>query len=61
MYSAHNERKIFIAKRFIRTLNNKIYNYMTSISKNFCIDKLDDTANKYNNMYHSIFKMKPID
>ena len=61
MYSAHNEGKIFIAKRFIRTLNNKIYNYMTSISKNFYIDKLDDTANKYNNMYHSIFKMKPID
>ena len=61
MYSAHNEGKSVIAKRFIRTLKNKVYNYMTSISKNFYIDKLDDTANKYNNMYHSIFKMKPID
>ena len=30
---------------------------MTSISKN--IDKLDDIVNKYNNTYHSIFKMKP--
>ena len=33
MYSTHNEGKALIAERFIRTLNNKIYKYMTSISK----------------------------
>ena len=36
MYSAHNEGKSVIAKRFIRTIKNKIYKYVTSISEN-CI------------------------
>ena len=31
---------------------------MTSVSKNFYIDKLDDIINKYNNTYHSPIKMK---
>ena len=30
MYSAHNEVKSVVAERFIRTLKNKIYKYMTS-------------------------------
>ena len=47
-------------KRFIRILKNKIYKYMTSVSKNVCIDKLDDIAKKYNNTYHSTIKMKPV-
>ena len=42
MYSAHNRRKLDIAERFIRTLKNIIYKYMTSISKNVYIDKLHD-------------------
>ena len=33
MYSTHNERKSVAPERFIRTLKNKIYKYMTSISK----------------------------
>ena len=61
MYSTQNEGKSAIAERFIRTLKNKIYKYMTSISKNVYIDKLDDIVNKYNNTYHSTIKMKPID
>ena len=44
-YSTHNEGKSVVAKRFIRTLENKIYKYMTSILKNEYIDKLDDTVN----------------
>ena len=32
---------------------------MTSVSKNMCIDKLDDIINEYNNTYHSIIKMEP--
>ena len=55
----HNEVKSVIAKRFIRTLKNKLYKYMTSISKNLYIDKLDDIVNKNNNTYHSTTKMKP--
>ena len=46
MYSAHNEGKSVVAERFIRTLNNKIYKYIISISKKVYIDKLDDTVNK---------------
>ena len=34
---------------------------MTSISKNMYIDKLDDIINKYNNTYHGIIKVKPVD
>ena len=60
MYSTHNEWKPVIAKRFIRALTNKIHKYMTSESKNVCIDTLDDTVNKYNNTYHSTIKKKPV-
>ena len=61
MYSTNNEGKSVIAERFIRTLKNKIYKYMTSISKNVYIDKLDDIVNEYNNTYHRTIKMKPVD
>ena len=36
---------------------NKIYKYMTSISKNVYIDKLDDIVNKYIDTYHSTIKL----
>ena len=52
MYSIHNEGKAFVAERFIKTLKNKIYKYMTSVSKNVYIDKLDDIVDEYNNTYH---------
>ena len=60
IYSTHNEGKSVFAERFIWTLKNKIYKYMTSVSKNVYIDKLDDIVNKCNNIYHSTIKMKPI-
>ena len=52
MYSIHNEEKSVVAERFTRTLKTKIYKYMTSISKNMYIDRLDDIVNEYNNTYH---------
>ena len=61
MYSIHNEGKSAVAERFIRTLKTKIYKYMTSISKNVYINKLDNIVNKYNNTYHRTIKMKPVD
>ena len=61
MYSTHNEFKYTVTERCIRTLKNKIYKYMTLVSKNIYIDKLDDIVNKYNNTYHSTIKMKPVD
>ena len=61
MYSAHNKEKPAVAERFIRTLKNKTYRYMTSISKNVYIDKLDDMVNKFNNTRHNTIKIKPVD
>ena len=46
MYSIHNGGKSVVTERFIRTLKNNIYKYMTSISKNLHIDKLDGIVNK---------------
>ena len=60
MYSIHNEGKSVVAERFIRTLKTKIYKYMTSVSKNVCIDKLDDIVGEYNNTYHRKIRMKPV-
>ena len=37
------------------------YTYVTRISKNVYIVKLDDIVNKYNNKYHSTIKMKLVD
>ena len=48
----YNEGKSAIVERFFRTLKKKIHKYLTSISKNLYIDKLDDVVNKYNNIYH---------
>ena len=61
MYSTHNEGKSVVAERFIRTIKNKIYKHMTSVSKNVYIDKLGDIVNEYDNTEHRTTKMKPID
>ena len=60
-YSIHNEGKSVVAERFIRTLKTKICKYMTSVSKNVYINKLDDIVNEYDNTYHRTIKMKPVD
>ena len=61
IYLTHNEGKSIIAERSIRTFENKIYKYMTSISKDMYINKLDDIVNKYNNKYPRTIKMKLVD
>ena len=47
MYSTHNEGKSVVVERFVITLKNKIFKYMTSISQNVYIDKLDDIVETY--------------
>ena len=47
IYSIHNEVKCDFAERFINTLKNKIYEYITSISKNVSVDKLHDIVDKH--------------
>ena len=57
MYSIHDEGKSVIAGRFIRTLKNKIYKYMTSISNYLYINKLDDIVDEHNNTYHRTIRL----
>ena len=61
MYPTHNERKSITAERFIRSLKNKIYKHMTAVLEIVYINKLDDIVHEYNNAFHRIIKMKPID
>ena len=61
MYSTHNDWKSVVAARFVRTLKNKTYKHMTSISKHAYIDKLDDIENERNKTYHRTIKMKLVD
>ena len=61
MYSTYNEGTSVVAEIFIRTLRNKTYKHMTTISKNVYFDVLDDIVNKYNNTYHKTIKMEPAD
>ena len=61
MYWTYNEGKSVVAERFIRTLKTKIYKYMTAISRDVYIDKLDDIVSEYNDIYHTTIKMKPVD
>ena len=61
MYSIHNEGKSVLAERVIRTLKTEIYKYMTLVSKNVYIDKLDDIVGEYNYPYHRTTKVKPVD
>ena len=60
MYSTYNEGTSVVSERMIKTLKKKIYKYMTWLSRNVYIDKLDYIVNKYRNTYHRTIKMKPI-
>ena len=61
MYWQYNAGKSTTAGSFIRILKNKNYKYMTSVSKNVYIDKLDDIVDKYNDTYHITIKIKPVE
>ena len=51
MYSTHNEGKSVVAERLTRTFKNKVCKHMWAVSKNVCIDKLDDILHDYKNTY----------
>ena len=61
MYSTLNEDKSVVAERFIRTFKNKTYKYMTSVSQNVCVDKLNDIVNECYNTYDKTINIKPVD
>ena len=61
IYLTWNEGKSVVAKRFIRTLKNKIFEDMAAVSKNVYFDVLDDIVKNYNKTFHRTIEMKPID
>ena len=60
IYSTHNEWKSVVAERFITTLKDKIYKYITSVSKYVYIAQLDYIVSKHNNTYDSTIQIKHI-
>ena len=50
---------LLLLKNVLEPWNN-IYKYLTTISKNVYIDKLDDIVNKYSNTYHRTINMEPV-
>ena len=58
IYSIYNEGKSMAAERIIRTLKDKIYKYMTSVSKTLYIDKLDDVIAP--NWYEEVFVIEKV-
>ena len=44
MYSTYNEEKSVVDERFIRSLNNKIYEYVTSTLINLCTEKFHNIS-----------------
>ena len=50
-------RKSAVAKRFVRTLKNKIHKDMAEIASNVYINKLDKTNGKYNSSHHKAMEI----
>ena len=61
MFSTYNEGKFVVAEKFIRTLKNKVFKHLKTISKNVYFDVLGYNVNKYNKNVHRTIKTKPID
>ena len=60
-YSTHGEHKSAIAKRFNRTLKERMWRRFTADNTRNWIDILYDLVSKYNNGYHNTIRMKPVD
>ena len=53
IYAIFNQGRSVVTRRFIKILKTKILKYVTSISKNACIDKFDVIVNEYNKTPYS--------
>ena len=60
MYSTHNEGKLVIAERFIKTLKAKIYKTMTTNNSKSYLSYFNKLVDQYNNTYHHSVGGKPI-
>jgi len=60
-YSTENETKAMICERVAKTLQQRMYKYLTHNSTNKWIDVLQDLVDNYNSSYHSSIRMTPIE
>ena len=60
-YSTHGEHKSAIAERFNRTLKERMWRRFTAENTRNWIDMLDELLSQYNNSYHSMIRMRPVD
>ena len=61
MYSTHNEGKLVVVERFIKTLKGKIYKKMTANDNKCYVGYLNKIVDEYNNSYYHSIDKKPID
>ena len=62
LYSTNNsEIKSAVVERFNRTFKNTMYKKFTENNNTIFYNILDELVNNYNNKYHSIMKMSPIE
>ena len=61
LYSTENEEKSSIVERWIRTIKEKMFKYLTDNNTYKYIDVLPDLVEYYNNTVHSSTKLTPTD
>ena len=60
MYSTENEEKSTVVERWIRTMKEKMWKYISANSTNNFINVLPDLVKEYNNTRHFSIKMTPV-
>ena len=59
-YTSKNEKKVAHAERLIKQLKRKLLQYMNEENTNRWVDVLQDVVQAYNNSYHRVIKMTPV-
>ena len=60
LYSTENEEKSSVVERWIRTMKEKMWKYLTANFTNVYMNVLSDLVKEYNNTRHSSIKMTPV-
>ena len=61
LYSTENEEKSSVVERWIRTMKEKMWKYLTDNNTSVYEDILPDLVEDYNNTRHSSIKMTPVE
>ena len=59
-FTTHNDTQANYVERFIKTIKNKIFRYMTDQNTSRYVDILPDLVKSYNHSFHSGVQMEPI-